>query len=237
MKQKNNLTHNYQTKLLSFLKKNGIAHPKSLAIYQEALTHKSYANENNLNYNYERLEFLGDAAIDWVITNYLFNHEKHLDEGHLSLTRSNLVKRDTLSMCCKEIGLDKLILLGKGAQNNTSNESIYEDVFESFIGAVARDQGIKKVINILEHTLIKHYNKMGNFDQKDAKTTLQEILQSKGSHPPEYIKKTDDNAKIKIIEVWFNHLKYGEGSASSFKDAEQLAAQDALNKMASHKQK
>ncbi len=228
-----NQIKNYNQELLEFLKSVGIAHPKNLSIYKEALTHKSYANEHNLDYNYERLEFLGDAAIDWVITNYLFNKEKHLDEGNLSLTRSNLVKKDTLSMCCQEINLDKFILLGKGAQNNVSNISIYEDVFESFMGAVARDQGIKKVIAILEKTLIKHYNR-DIFNEKDAKTKLQEILQSKGSHPPEYLKKTDDNAKVKIVEVWFDNLKYGEGEGPSFKDAEQNAAKDALKKMANN---
>ena len=141
-----NQKKNYNQELQAFLKQLGISHPKNLSIYKEALTHKSYANENNLNYNYERLEFLGDAAIDWVITNFLFNKEKHLDEGTLSLTRSNLVKKETLSKCCQEIHLDEFILLGKGAQNNASNISIYEDVFESFIGAVARDQGIKQIV-------------------------------------------------------------------------------------------
>ncbi len=225
-----NKPSNYNAELISFLKTIGISNPKNLSIYKEALTHKSYANENNLDYNYERLEFLGDAAIDWVITNYLFHHEKKMDEGQLSLTRSNLVKKDTLSKCCREINLDKFILLGKGAQNNISNDSIYEDVFESFMGAIARDQGIKKVIHLLEHTLIKHYQKE-SFSEKDSKTTLQELLQSKGSHPPEYKKMTDDNAKVKSVEVWFDGLKYGEGSGPSFKDAEQDAAKNALSKM------
>ncbi len=135
-----------------------------------------------------------------MITNYLFNYEKQFDEGALSRTRSNLVKKETLAMCCKELHLDEYIIMGNGAKNNVSNESIYEDVFESLMGAIARDQGIKKVIQILQKTLIQHYHSEA-FNTKDFKTLLQEHLQSKGLHPPVYEKKTDDCAKIKIVEV------------------------------------
>ncbi len=231
MKTNNLPSKNYNLNLKKFLATLGISNPKNLSIYVEALTHKSYANENNLNYNYERLEFLGDAAIDWVVTNHLFHYEKQFDEGALSRARSNLVKKETLAKCCKELHLDEYIIMGNGAKNNVSNESIYEDVFESLMGAIARDQGIKKVVQILQNTLIKHYHSE-EFNTKDFKTLLQEYLQSKGSHPPKYVKKTDDNAKIKIVEVWFDDLKYGEGQGASFKDAEQEAAASALKKMA-----
>ena len=224
-----NNTSNINQLLKEFLKKQGIVNPKQLSIYKEALTHKSYANENNIKYNYERLEFLGDSAINWVVSNILYNKNKS-NEGSLSLIRSNLVRKEVLAKCCLDLGLDKLIQLGKGAKNNISNESIYEDVFESFIGAVARDQGIKKVIKILESTLMKYYNNE-EVSLKDYKTQLQEKLQSKGINPPEYQKITTDHSKVKKVIVLFAGCKYGEGEGVSFKEAEQNAAKNALDKM------
>lgn len=222
---------NYNLELKKFLKKFDIQNPKNLSIYVEAFTHKSYANENNLKYNYERLEFLGDSAIDWVVTNNLYNFEKKSDEGSLSLIRSNLVKKQTLAKCCIDMGLDKFIKFGKGAKNNISNESIYEDVFESFIGAVARDQGIKKVIKIIEKTVMKYYKNSEFKVEKDYKTQLQELLQSKGINPPEYQKITTDHSKIKKVIVLYDGCVYGSGDGLNFKEAEQNAAKDALDKL------
>lgn len=222
--------NNYNLELKNFLKKFNIFNPKNLSIYIEAFTHKSFANENNLKYNYERLEFLGDSAIDWVVTNYLYNYEKKSDEGSLSLIRSNLVKKQTLAKCCVDMGLDRFIRFGKGAKNNISNESIYEDVFESFIGAVARDQGIKKVVKIVENTIMYYY-KNNEFNIKDYKTQLQELLQSKGINPPEYQKITTDHSKIKKVVVLYDGCVYGQGEGLNFKEAEQNAAQNALSKM------
>lgn len=229
MKTIKNNNYNYELKI--FLKKLNIFHPKNLSIYIEALTHKTYANEHNLNYNYERLEFLGDSAINWVVTNFLYKSDKS-NEGSLSLTRSNLVKKQTLASCCRQIGLNKFILFGNGAKNNISNESIYEDVFEAFMGAIAQDQGIKKVIQIIQSTLIKNYHSnIEKFTNKDYKTQLQEILQAKGINLPEYTKITTNYSKLKKVKVVFNGCTYGEGEGNSFNEAEQNAAKNALDKM------
>lgn len=223
--------NNWNKSMKEFLSDFGIDNPKTLSIYREALTHKTYANENNLDYNYERLELLGDSAINWVVTNFLYKRNSNYTEGEISLFRSNLVRKEVLAEICCDIELDRLILLGNGAKNNTSNISIYEDVFESFIGAVAQDQGIKKVIKILEKTIIKKYGNFIDDIVKDYKTQLQEMLQSRSMGTPKYIKVTNNNSKLKISKVIFDDCTYGEGEGINFKEAEQNAAKSALDKI------
>ncbi len=220
----------WRDSLLKILKNFGINNPKTFSIYMEALTHPSYANENGLKYCYERLEFLGDAAIQWIIVNYLYGKKPEMDVGNMSTIKSNVVKKETLANACKQINLNKLILIGKG---NIISERICEDVFEAFIGAIAQDQGIKKVSQILNKTIIKSYE-MNEIDiSKDYKTRFQEEIQASNIFKPiyEHIDKGKQKyTKLYCVDTNGNKLLFGEGQATDFKSADKLAAKQALEK-------
>lgn len=220
----------WNNSLLEILKKFNINNPKSVAIYMEALTHKSYANEKLLKYNQQRLEFLGDSAIGWIVSNYLYNIKGKINEGEMTRAKASMVNNETLAKVCKEIGLDKLIYLGRGMKPDNLSNKILEDTFEAFIGAIACDQGIKKVVNLINQTLIYYYENNLVSSEKDAKTKFQEIIQSKSGSTSEiyykhYIKDND-----KISELYYNSVLYGAGKASTYKEADQIAASSALEK-------
>lgn len=223
----------WKTNLLKILNKCGIPNPKSYSIYQEALTHASYANEKSLKYNYERLEFLGDSAIQWVVGNYLYSRKPTMAEGEMSRLRSSIVKGTTLMRACKEIKLDELIFFGNSFKIENISNRIYEDIFEAFVGAIAQDQGIKKVSKLLNETIIKYYEKDLLDTNKDYKTQFQELIQASNQFQPIYKHK---DGKVKISRLYCkdaagNEFFFGEGRANNFKEADQIAAIKGLNKM------
>ncbi|MGL4950666.1 MAG: ribonuclease III [Mycoplasma sp.] len=219
----------WNNELLSILKTYKINHPKSIAIYQEALTHKSYANEKNVSKNQQRLEFLGDAAIGWIVSNYLFSIKPSVNEGQMTIIKASLVNSDTLAMAAKDIGIEKLILKGNGLHVLTNK--VLEDSFEAFIGAIAQDQGIKKVINILNLTLIKYYEQKIIHLEKDYKTKFQEQMQSiHGITTQNIVYKTLQVSDQYESNLYYADMLYGHGVAPTKKKAEQLAAQNALKK-------
>ncbi|MCV3743750.1 ribonuclease III [Ureaplasma sp. ES3154-GEN] len=226
---------NNSLKILQFLKRLKIE-PKTLSIYLEALTHKSYANEQQLQHDYQRLEFLGDACIQWVVTNFVFSYvnkdtNKKLNEGEMTRLRSKLVRRETLAKAAQNLGLDRLIMVGNGSEfKSTANmDKIYEDVFEAFIGAVAQDQGIKKVSRIIDQTLISYFL-TGNVNlQKDYKTIFQEAVQKNSMASIQYrLISTDE--PVKEVHLLWDGLVYGIGKGQNRKEAEQKAAADAFSK-------
>ncbi len=218
-------------KLRDVLKKVGIENIKSISIYEEAFCHKTYANEHRLKYDQQRLEFLGDAAIAWIVTNYLYSLKPKITEGEMTIIKSKLVRTETLAQACSDLGIEDLMLLGNGAKKSQISKKTLEDTFEAFCGAIAQDQGIKKVIKVLDLTLVKyHRENLIQFD-KDYKTKFQELVQSTSGlkdHKIEYIH--DTNGDIKICTLMFMGMTYGRGEATNFKDAEQEAAKQALTK-------
>lgn len=225
----------WQQHLQTILNKIDIKNPKRLSLYQEAFTHKSYANEHKLKYNQQRLEFLGDSAISWIISNYLYSFQHPiLSEGDMTIIKSRLVSTDTLAKAACEIGLEKLLFLSKGAASSKISNKILEDTFEAFVGAIAQDQGIKKARKLIDLTLVKYHQENLIQFNKDYKTQFQEFIQSScdtNLHKIEYLKETDENDdKKKIVKLYFMGNLYGTGEATSFKKAEQLAAKEALSK-------
>ncbi len=218
-------------RLKEILRKIDVVNIKSISLYEEAFCHKSYANEHKLNYNQQRLEFLGDAAISWVITNYLYSLQPKIKEGEMTIIKAKLVCTNTLAQAAKELSLEKLLLLGNGAMKSEMTNKTLEDTFEAFAGAIAQDQGIKKVIKLLDLTLVKyHKENLIQFD-KDYKTKFQELIQSTSNskeHKIEYIRETDGEQKVCTLK--YMGITYGVGVALNFKDAEQLAAKQALEK-------
>ena len=142
---------------MQLLKKFSIE-PVNAHLYELAFIHESYSNENDLSECYERLEFLGDAVLDLVVSEFLYNMDSELTEGQLTRMRSNYVCKKALYVYSMELGLDQYIKLGAGLELTRRREidSIISDVFESFIGALYLDQGLHIVKEFLFKTVIPH---------------------------------------------------------------------------------
>ena len=219
-----------------FLLKQRIPY-KDINKYVVAFTHTSYVHETidqNIQ-SYERLEFLGDSVLGKEIAEYLFLNYKNLPPGELSLLRSNIVNKNSLAIIGKQFNFEKLIFFGKGELGKIPSDSVYEDVFESFIGALYLDLGVEFTQNFI-FSIFKNFIKSINLnDLKDYKTQLQEKLQAEKKQPVDYklVNKTKEDTKIifHIQAILDKNIILGSGKSDSKRKAEQLAAKDALSKM------
>ncbi len=209
-------------------------HNKRLLL--EALTHSSYAYDNNLDYNYERLEFLGDAVLELIITEYLVEKYPDFQEGDLSILRAYIVNAKALSEASKQINLGDNILLGKSefSSSNNMKNAIVADIFEALIAAVYLDSGYNQakllVLNLLENFII---DATKNNSFRDAKTLLQQICQRDFGKLPEYTlikSEGPEHNKTFYVELNFCDIMKVEGIGKSKKEAEKNAAAIALNK-------
>ena len=202
---------------MEFLDKYGIK-PNDISLYETALTHTSYANENNIE-SYERLEFLGDAVLELIMSEYLYKKED-FNEGKMTKLRANYVCENALYEYSCILGLNNYIKLGKGELEHDGyhNKTIVSDVFEAFIGAMFLDLGIDIVKKFMY--------------EKDYKSALQEYVQtSKKSLDYEVIDEYGPaHDKRFVVVVKIDDIVYGKGLAHSKKEAEQNAAKDALSK-------
>ncbi len=202
------------------------------SLYEKAFTHSSYANENGTE-DYERLEFLGDKILDFIVSEYLYVNE-NLTEGEMTKLRASYVCENALNEYSKELGLDKLLKLGKGEESTggRTKPSIIADLFEAFLAATYLIYDLDKVKEIVNDIVIPYVE--GNHHEflKDYKSILQEYVQTdKKSTIYEVINEEGPaNEKIFTVIVKVDDIVLGEGTASSKKEAEQLAAKDALNK-------
>ena len=130
--------------------------PNNLSLYKTAFTHTSYSNEHINCESYERLEFLGDAVLELIISDYLYN-ERHLEEGTMTKMRSSYVCEEACATYSKELGFDKYIYLGSG--ETEASITILADVFESFIGATYLDQGFAFTSKLVLNIITKYINK------------------------------------------------------------------------------
>ena len=204
----------------------------NIDIYNQAFTHTSYANEMKCE-SYERLEFLGDAILELIISEYLYRNTDY-EEGRMTKLRSHYVCENALYEYSVKLGLNEYIKLGKGQQEQDGKhcKAIVADIFESFIAAIYLDSGLnevkkfiyKYVIPIIESNTLDFFN--------DYKSKLQEFVQT-DKKSLEYILVNEigpAHNKTFEIEVRINGILYGKGCAKSKKEAEQLAARDALEK-------
>ncbi len=216
---------------MEFLKKIQIE-TNNYKLYEEALTHTSYANEHDVA-SYERLEFLGDAVLQLVISEYLFQNEKD-DEGELTKKRARLVCENALYIYGKRIGIENYIKLGRGESEagSQTSKTIIADITEAFLGALFLDKGyentkkfvFKKIIPIViaegEKFLIDYKTKFQELVQTEKRSLAYVVLKEKGpAHDRHY-----------EIAVRVNGITYGIGKGSSKKEAEQNAAREALKK-------
>ncbi|MGB9980202.1 ribonuclease III [Methanobacterium sp.] len=207
--------------------------PVNTHLYELAFLHESYSNENDIDECYERLEFLGDAVLEIVISEFLYNMDSNLTEGELTSLRSNYVCKKALYVYSMELGLDQYIKLGAG-QELTSREvdSIISDVFESFIGALYLDLGLDTVKDFLSKTVIPHIKNRDIFFC-DYKSKLKQLCDKKGIDMAyELIKEEGEphNKTFSMVAI-IDGKNCGTGIGGSKKEAEQNAAKLALDKL------
>ncbi|NLV76393.1 MAG: ribonuclease III [Tissierellia bacterium] len=210
---------------------------KDIELLNISLTHSSYSNENKMraNENNERLEFLGDAIIGLVVSEYLYNRFKEFPEGEMTKKRAAIVCESSLAFAARKINLGDYILLGKGeeATGGRNRDSILADAFEALAGAIFIDGGLNSTRNYLlgmfEEEVIYAISKGNLFI--DYKTELQEVLQKKGKPKIEYnVEKEvgpDHNKKFYMNVIVENKI-IGSGMGRNKKEAEQMAAKQAL---------
>lgn len=206
---------------------------KDKALLQQALTHSSFANEQKINKrdDYERLEFLGDAVLELVSSEFLFGEFPDLPEGQLTKKRASMVCEPALAYCAREIELGRFIFLGRGEESTGGRmrESIISDVLEAVIGAVYLDGGLSEAKALIDRFVLSDLENKQLF--YDSKTILQEKIQKAGNKKLEYrlIEESGpEHDKVFRVEALLDGQKIGEGSGRNKKHAEQQAAYQAL---------
>ena len=203
-------------------------------IIKKACTHSSYVNETKKGEDYERLEFLGDKILDFIVSEYLYVNDDY-DEGKMTKLRSNYVCENALYTYAKELGFPKYLRLGKGEEltGGRNKPSIVADTFESFLAAVYLTKDFETVKNIIYDVVIPYIENEKDLFLHDYKTKLQEIVQTdQKSVIYEIIdEKGPTNNKKFTTVVKIDDIILGKGIASSKKEAEQEAAKDALSKL------
>jgi len=220
-----------------FSRKIGIEF-NDLLLLTRALTHRSYLNENPeaLEDN-ERLEFLGDAILDFIVGDWLYQQYPEMSEGDLTQMRAILVQTDQLAKFAQQINLGDALRLGRGESKNSGNwrVSLLCNTFESLIGAIYLDQGMQQVQQFISPFLEKASKKVRDaYRNEDPKSRLQEWAQSVGYATPKYILKNSsgpDHQKIFEVEVILNNECVSKGKGNSKQQAEKAAARLALKKI------
>ena len=213
-----------------FLREYNI-NPNRIKLYEIAMSHSSYANEHRDKKNYERLEFLGDAVLELVVSEYLYkNYEQ--DEGDMTKKRANFVCENANYEYMNKLGLVKYIKVGNG-EIHELKKAIVADIFEAFIGAIYLDQGFDTAKEFVLNTVTPYIiNNVYFFN--DYKSILQEAVQTdRRSLNYELIDESGPaHDKCFTIAVRIDDVIYGKGKAGSKKEACQLAAKEALEKLA-----
>lgn len=199
----------------------------------QALTHKSKSAVNN-----ERMEFLGDALLGFVIAQALYIREKSLDEGSLSRLRASLVRRETLAEIAAELGVGDMLLLGAGESRSGGHhrQSIMADALEAVFGAICLDKGVEAASEVILAVFRTRLDDLPDVNTiKDPKTVLQEKLQAEGLMLPDYeVLDEDGPAHARRFRVRCTIGAMGietTGKASSRRQAEQIAAAEALQRL------
>ncbi len=210
-------------------------HFKNQGVLRQALTHSSYANERHMKKlsDNERLEFLGDAVLEIISSDFLYHNYPDVPEGQLTKLRASIVCEPTLALCTKELELGDYLYLGRG-ENQTggrNRKSILSDALEAVIGAIYLDGGfanakefvLKFILTDIEHKQLFY----------DSKTILQEVVQGEHEQLDYRLvgESGPDHDKSFSVEVWIGEQKISEGSGHTKKAAEQEAAYHALIKL------
>ncbi len=226
--------NDYQEEPADFVRRLGLQFSDQLLL-SRALTHRSYLNEHPeaLEDN-ERLEFLGDAVLDFLVGAWLYNHYPEMAEGNLTRLRSALVRTEQLAAFARKIGLGNAMRLGHGEieSGGRRRQALLCATFEALVGALYLDQGIEAVSRFIEPLLLSVADEIvtsGSF--QDPKSLLQEWTQARGLGSPVYNTVTatgPDHAKIFEVEVVINGEVRGVGTGNSKQAAAKAAARAAM---------
>jgi len=220
---------------------NIVFHNKNLL--KKALTHRSYLNESNsATGSNERLEFLGDAVLELIVSDYLYNKYAQAEEGRLTSFRSSIVNTKSLASVAKKIQLGQYLFLSKGeeAGGGRKNSSLLANTFEAVLGAIYLDQGLKKSQKFVEENLLPLLPDI--IKRKayiDYKSRLQTLIQETQKITPTYkVAKEEgpDHDKTFYVYCLAKEKTLGRGKGKSKQEAEQSAAQNALVKLEKVKQ-
>ena len=213
-------------------------HINDQSLLDEAFTQASYVNEHpnqGLKF-YERIEFLGDAVMQLVVSNYIYRRYLQMPQGRLTRLRAAMVNENSFASFARECHFDQYIRLGKGEEKAQARQrdSLLCDIFESFIGALYLDQGLDAVVKFVTQVVFPKLDE-GRFDEFfDHKTELQELVQKDGAVDIDYRlleEQGPDNDLDFKVAVYVNDKLLGEGSGHSKKHAEQNAARHALENL------
>lgn len=202
----------------------------------QAMTHSSYANEKRLGKQgcNERLEFLGDAVLELLSSNFLYHKYPDIPEGELTKKRAGMVCEPSLAYCARAFGLPQYLLLGKGEDmtGGRNRDSIVSDATEALLGAIYLDGGLEPAEDFVQRFILNDIEDKQLF--YDSKTILQEMVQEAGNKPLDYIlvgEEGPDHDKRFTVQVCVNGTAAGTGTGHTKKAAEQAAAYEAIRRM------
>lgn len=207
-------------------------------LLQQAFIHRSYINEHKstgLEHN-ERLEFLGDAVLELVITDFLFNKYQNIPEGRLTAYRSSLVRTESISAAARAMGMNDLLMLSKGESKDMgkARDYILANTFEAFVGATYLDLGYDAARDVISASLFNNIEDIiAEGSWRDAKSYVQEKSQELYSETPRYEMISavgPDHDKNFVMAIYFGNKKIAEGEGNSKQKAQQAAAQAAIEK-------
>ena len=203
-------------------------------LYEIAFTHASYATIHDLDYNYERLEFLGDSVLSLIVSEYLYKKYPDYEEGELTKKRSNFVCQNALIYYSQKLGLNEYLKISVEESNLTKNEviSVTADLFESFLGAMLLDQGIDFTKKFVEHSIFKYIDQDRVFFE-DYKSKMKEYGDAKEVCIEYKILKEYGvpHDKTFIMACLVEGQEMGVGRGKNKKEAEQMAAKGAMRKL------
>ena len=208
---------------------------KDKELFTQALTHKSWVNEHvGIRGTNERLEFLGDAVLEFVVSRKLYEKFPNKEEGYLTALRASLVNTENLFSVAKKLSIGEALLLSKGEEEGggRENPSLLADTVEAIIGALLIDRGMEVVSEFIRQNIIIEIPEKVSGELKDPKSRLQEYVQAKGLPTPRY-KVTEesgpDHERKFVIEVTVSGKSWGRGEGKSKSQAEQESALKALD--------
>ena len=207
-----------------------------IEIFYKAFTHTSFANEHKVESN-ERLEFVGDAILDFLVGEYIYENYPEMPEGDMSKTRAIYVCAEANNNYAIKLGLDKMLLLGKGEeeQGGRTRVNVLADLFEAFLGALYHDSKDVNVVRKILEKIVYPSIQVHKLFIQDYKSHLQELIQAENRKSVTYVVEKEtgpSHDKTFLVGVYFEGVKLGEGVGKSKKDAEQEAAKVALGKLA-----
>lgn len=209
---------------------------KNQSLLDTALTHRSWVNEHKgQRENNERMEFLGDAILEFIVSKELYSKFPDKEEGYLTALRANLVNTVSLAEVAKALDLGNKLYLSKGEEESggRTNQSLLADTVEAVIGAIFLDRGVEAAEEFIEENLLTDLEKRAAEPLKDPKSSLQEFVQSQSFPAPKYEvleESGPDHDKKFVIEVKVGGKPWGQGVGKSKSLAEQEAARQALDK-------